>query len=416
MKVPDGFSNPQNQVCLLKKSIYGLKQASRQWFHKLQISLTTKNFVQSKNDYSLFIKKDGNHITIIAVYVDDIILTGNDANCISQIKNYLHDTFSIKDLGILHYFLGLEVAYIDAGIFLSQAKFTQDLLKESKQQTFKNVVTPLPHNLHLTTDQGPLYDDPSYYRTMVGKLNFLTNTRPDLAFTVQYLSQFMQNPRLPHASVLQHALNYVHTTTNQGIIIKGSDQLKLQAYSDSDWASCPNTRRSITGCILLLGSSPISWKSKKQSTVSRSSSEAEYRAMASAASEVTWLVRLLEELQLTSLKPVLLHCDNISAIHIAKNPVFHERTKHIDIDCHFTRDKVLEGLLQLTYLPTQNQLADVLTKILPSHQHHQLLSKLGICGAMVARLTPDQKVACSIHEVTLFRNFSSDRGEPDLAS
>ena len=285
---------------------------------------------------------------------------------------------SIKDLGILHYFLGLEVNYIDAGIFLSQAKFTKDLLKESKNQNFKSVVTPLPQNLKLSNDQGQLYEDASYYRTMVGKLNFLTNTRPDLAFTVQYLSQFMQNPRIPHASALQHTLNYVHSTASQGILIKGSDQLQLQAYSDSDWASCPNSRRSITGYILLLGSSPISWKSKKQGTVSRSSSEAEYRAMASAASEVTWLVRLLEELQLTSLKPVLLHCDNISAIHIAKNPVFHERTKHIDIDCHFTRDKVLEGLLQLTYLPTKNQLADVLTKILPSHQHYQLMSKLGM--------------------------------------
>ena len=213
---------------------------------------------------------------------------------------------------------------------------------------------------------------------MVGKLNFLTNTRPDLAYTVQFLSQFMQNPRIPHALALQHTLNYVHTTSSQGIIIKGSDQLHLQAYSDSEWASCPISRRSITGYILLLGSSPISWKSKKQGTVSRSSSEAEYRAMASAASEVTWLVRLLEELQLTSLKPVLLHCDNISAIHIAKNPVFHERTKHIDIDCHFTRDKVIEGLLQLTYLPTKNQLADVLTKIFPSQQHYQLMNKLGM--------------------------------------
>ena len=163
----------------------------------------------------------------------------------------------------MHYFLGSEVSYIDAGLFLSQAKFTKDLLKESKHQTFKPVVTPLPHNLKLTTDQGELYDDPSYYRTMVGKLNFLTNTRPDLAFTVQYLSQFMQNPRIPHASALQHTLNYVHTTASQGIIIRGSAQLKLQAYSDSDWASCPNSRRSITGYILLLGSSPISWKSKK---------------------------------------------------------------------------------------------------------------------------------------------------------
>ena len=130
MKVPDGFPNPQNQVCLLKKFLYGLKQASRQWFHKLMLSLKSQDFLQSKNDYSLFIKKDGHNITVVAVYVDDIILTGNDINCISQLKHYLHDTFSIKDLGTLHYFLGLEVNYIVAGIFLSQTKFTKDLLKD----------------------------------------------------------------------------------------------------------------------------------------------------------------------------------------------------------------------------------------------------------------------------------------------
>jgi len=132
--------------------------------------------------------------------------------------------------------------------------------------------------------------------------------------------------------------------------------------------------------VLLLGQSPISWKSKKQPTIARSSSEAEYRAMAAAAAEVTWMVRLLGELGISNLKPVTLHCDNQPALHIARNPVFHERTKHIDIDCHFTREKVLEGLLQLTYLPTKSQLADIFTKILPSHQFQLLMSKLGMCS------------------------------------
>ena len=188
----------------------------------------------------------------------------------------------------------------------------------------------------------------------------------------------MHMPRLPHVAALVHVLRYVSHTEGQGILLKASTSLTLQAFSDSDWASCPNTRRSITGYVLLLGDSPVSWKSKKQGTVSKSSSEAEYRAMAAAASEVTWLVRLLEEFGITNLKPVTLHCDNQSAIYIGKNPVFHERTKHIEIDCHFTREKVMEGLLQLTYLPTHSQIADVFTKALPSPQFTELLSKLGL--------------------------------------
>lgn len=175
----------------------------------------------------------------------------------------------------------------------------------------------------------------------------------------------MHSPRVPHFQALLHVLHYVASTVGQGILLKTGANLTLTAHSDSVWASCPDSRRSVTGYLMLLGNSPISWKSKKQSTISRSSSEAEYRAMTHATSEVTWLVRLLHELGISNLLLAILHCDNQSAIHIAKNPVFHERTKHIDIDCHFTRDKVLERLIKLSYLHTSHQLTDVLTKFLP---------------------------------------------------
>ena len=278
----------------------------------------------------------------------------------------------------MHYFLGMEVAYLPQGTFLSQKKFTHELLAQTGFATSTPAVTPLPLSCKLMPDDGSLLPDPTLYRAIIGKLNFLTHTRPDLSYTVQTLSQFMQAPRDSHLHALHHVLRYVNGTAGQGILLQGSDHLTIQAYSDSDWASCPSTRRSVSGYVIMLGSSPISWRSKKQGTVSRSSSEAEYRAMAQTASEVTWLVRLFAELGVTSLKPVTLHCDNQSAIAIAKNPIFHERTKHIEIDCHFTRDKVLEGLLQLSYLPTHDQLADIFTKILPSPQFHQLLAKLGM--------------------------------------
>ena len=154
----------------------------------------------------------------------------------------------------------------------------------------------------------------------------------------------MQNPRTSHLPALAHTLSHIQSTTTQGILLKGSDHLSLQAFSDSDWVACPTSRRSVIGYLILLESSLISWKSKKQGTVLKSSSEAEYRAMAQAASKVTWLVRLLEELGINNLIRVTLNCDNQLALNIARNPVFHEITKHIEIDCHFTREKVLEGL------------------------------------------------------------------------
>jgi len=275
----------------------------------------------------------------VVVYVDDILITGSNINDIATLKQHLHSTFGIKDLGYLHYFLGFEITHLPDGISLSQRKFAHDLLLHTGFLNSKHAATPLPLHCKLTMEEGDLLQDPSYYRTIIGKLNFLTNTRPDISYAVQTLSQFMQSPRTSHMIALEHTLRYLQGTAGQGILLRADGPLLLKAFSDSDWASCPNSRRSVTGYIVLMGSSPISWKSKKQPTVSKSSAEAEYRAMSQAAVEVTWLVRLLSELGVPQLQPVTLHCDNQSALQIAKNPVFHERTKHIEIDCHFTREK-----------------------------------------------------------------------------
>lgn len=261
---------------------------------------------------------------------------------------------------------------------MTQKKFTKELLQECNMDLSQIAKTPLHVHLKLAADTGEFFSDPVLYRSLVGKLNFLTHTRPDLSYVVQTLSQYMHQPRLQHYTALHHVMRYPAGTIGQGILLSATPQLTLKAYSDSDWASCPDTRRSVIGYVMLLGSSPVSWKSKKQATVSKSSAEAEYRAMAAAASEITWLVRLLQELGVNDLQPIKLLCDNQSAIHIGKNPVLHERTKHIELDCHFTREKVMEGLIELSYLPTAEQLADLFTKALPSPRHLKLSSKLGM--------------------------------------
>lgn len=236
MKIPEGLSHlyPSTKVCRLIKSLYGLRQASRQWSEKLVAELIDQGYKQSKNDYSLFIKKYDQHITIIAVYVDDIIITGSDIQAINALKSHLDTAFSIKDLGYLNYFLGIEVGYEPQGIVLSQNKFTRDLLANCEFDLSVKAVTPLPLNLKLQSDIGELMPDPELYRSLVGKLNYLTNTRPDLSYVVQVLSQYMQMPRLPYLQALIHTLRYISHTVGQGILLQATDKLTLQAYSDSD--------------------------------------------------------------------------------------------------------------------------------------------------------------------------------------
>ena len=183
---------------------------------------------------------------------------------IQSLKSHLDDMFTIKDLGKARYFLGIEIDYLPSSFMMSQRKYSKDLLVTLGLELTKNAVTPLPVNLRFNSSDGDLLPNPEFYRSLVGKLNYLTNTRPDHAFTVQSLSQFMNTPRTPHLAALHYTLRYVAHTVNQGILLNSFNELKLHAFSGADWASCPESRRSITCYIILLGNSPITWKSKKQ--------------------------------------------------------------------------------------------------------------------------------------------------------
>lgn len=364
-------------VCKLKKSIYGLKQSPRNWFHKLTTTLLSDNFLQSKADYSLFVKADDDTITICLIYVDDLLICGNNKGQIQLLKTMFSAHFHMKNLGPVRYFLGIEVDRSSSGIFISQSKYTLDLLKEYGMINVKPLRLPMDSQLKLTHDKGVPMPDPSKYQKLIGKLIYLTITRPDVSFTVQLLSQFMHKLTSVHMQAGKRLLRYLAGTTKQGILLASKSAAQLTAYCDSDWASCPNTRRSTTGYCIFLGSSPISWKAKKQSVVSRSSAEAEYRAMAVTDCEVTWLTALLKDLGIHNLPSTVLHCDNQAALAIAANPVLHERTKHVEIDCHFLRDKINAGTITPVKVSSKDQLADILTKVLPVKQHQHIMSKLG---------------------------------------
>lgn len=236
---------------------------------------------------------------------------------------------------------------------------------------------PMDTHLKLTPDKGDPLPDPTIYQRLLGKLIYLTITRHDISFTVQLLSQYMHQPTTVHFQAGKRLLRYLCGTLSQGIFLASKSGAQLTAYCDSDWASCPVTRRSTIGFCIFLGQSPVSWKTKKQPVVARSSAEAEYRAMALTACEVTWLSALLKDLGLTNLPPTVLKCDNHAALAIAANPVQHERTKHVEIDCHYVRDQVKAGTIVPQHVSSSDQVEDILTKILSVKQHQKLVTKLG---------------------------------------
>jgi len=235
-------------------------------------------------------------------------------------------------------------------------------------------------HVKLTKFEGKKLHSHDVFRRLIGKLIYLTITRPDISFAVQVLSQFMHEPTEAHLAATKHVLRYLKHYPDHGISLSRNASLQLTGYCDSDWGSCCDSRKSTIGFCILLGSSPISWKVKKQSVVARSSAEAEYRAMASTCCELVWLLALLKDLHMPNLTPVPLYCDNQAALHISANPVFHERTKHIEVDCHYIRDQLIANRIQPAYVSTHDQLADIFTKPLPIAQHQYLMSKLSVCS------------------------------------
>ncbi|CAL9029727.1 unnamed protein product [Prunus brigantina] len=259
-------------------------------------------------------------IMVLLLYVDDIVLTGNTQSMLSSFISTLGTEFEIKDLGPLHYFLGLEVNSIQSGIHLSQTKYSLDLLQRNSMVECKPCSTPVHSKAQLSSLDG---------------------------------------------------------TLQLGLVFRSSSSpLALHAYSDADWAGCPDTRRSTSGYCIFLGPNLISWSAKKQPTVSRSSAESEYRSLAGVSAETVWISNLLHELHVPVSRPITLYCDNLSATYMASNPVFHARTKHIELDYHFVRELVLSGSHRVQFVPSIDQTVDLFTKGLLKQRFHLLRSKL----------------------------------------
>ncbi|KAJ9553824.1 hypothetical protein OSB04_017869 [Centaurea solstitialis] len=363
------------RVCKLRKSLYGLKQSPRAWFGRFNAVVTEFGLRRSAYDHSVFFASSSSGCILLVVYVDDIVITGSDETGIMKLKDFLASQFQTKDLGPLKYFLGIEVSRNRKGICLSQRKYCLDILNDSGMIETKPCEAPMIPNMKLNVKDGDLLEDPEKYRRIVGKLNYLTITRPDIAFPVSVVSQFMSSPRTPHWDAVRHILKYLKGAPGLGILYQNHNHHVIEGFTDADYDGDPTNRRSTTGYCVFVGGNLVSWKSKKQNVVSRSSAESEYRAMAQTTCELIWLRNLLGELGFAQSKPMNLYCDNEAAIHIANNPVFHERTKHIEVDCHFTREKLEDGTISTPFVRTGSQLADVFTKALPG-------SRVSICNKL----------------------------------
>ena len=236
------------------------------------------------------------------------------------------------------------------------------------------------HSSRLSSEQGLLLneEDSSSYRRLIGRLIYLTNTRLDISFSVNKLSQFVSAPTSTHQQTVFQILRYLKNAPGYGIFLPHQNSIHLKAYSDSDWTTCPETKKFFTGFSIYLGESLISWKSKKQQTISKSFSKTEYKAMAATTCELQWLTYLLQDLGVSYTQPTTMYCDNQSTIQIASNQVFHEHTKHIEIDCHIVQEKINVGPLKLLPISSSIQTADIFTKSLPPSTFQLLHSKLGM--------------------------------------
>ncbi|XP_020684388.2 uncharacterized protein LOC110100997, partial [Dendrobium catenatum] len=363
MRQPTGFVDSQlpNHVCKLHKSLYGLKQAPRQWFKKLTTFLLQFGFRFSRSDPSLLLYTNKNVHLYFLIYVDDILLTGNDDTTLKHLLEHLQATFKIKQIAAVSLYLGIQVTQSPNRILLQQTHYANQILDKTGFSNCKPVATPMISKSTPTSHYIQPYSNPKLYRTIAGSLQYLSITRPDIAFVVNSICQHMHNPIIKDFLTLKRLLRYIKDTPTIGLQIDRHD-LQLRTFVDADWVEDSADRKSITGHCTFLGSTLISWCSKKQTTVEKSSTEAEYRALSSAVSEVLWLRLLVEELHLPQTSPTVIHCDNTSAIALAHNPVFHARTKHIEIDHHFIRDHLDSGHISVTHLSSIDQIADIFTK------------------------------------------------------
>jgi hypothetical protein len=341
--------------------------------------LASIGFVEAKSDTSLFIYRRGDDTVFLLLYVDNIVLTASTADLLQRTIVALQREFVMKDLGPLHHFLGITAEHRSQGLFLHQRQYAIDILERAGMSDCKPCSTPVDTQAKLSEDDGPPVANATSYRSLTGALQYLTFSRPDIAYAVQQVCLHMHTPREPHLIALKRIMRYLRGSLDYGLLLRPSLTSELVVYTDADWAGCPDMRRSTSGYAMFLGVNLVSWAAERQPVVSRSSAEDEYRAVANGVAEASWLRQLLHELHSPLQRATLVYCDNVSAVYLSTNLVQHQRTKHVEIDLHFVRERVAAGDVRVLSVPTTLQFADIFTKGLPSSVFLDFRSSLNIC-------------------------------------
>ena len=326
----------------------------------------------------MFFSNKGSSIIVLLIYADDIIITGSHSALVNSLIDQLHNQFAFKDLGYLSYFLGIQVTCTPSYLHLCQHKYIVDLLHQAQMFDCKHASTLMSTSSSLSLYDGEPLLEPSLNHNIVGALQYCTITRPDISFSVNNVCQFMHSPTTTHWQAVKRILRYLKSTIYHGISLQPSTDLSLTCYTDADWAGCLDDRKSTSGHYCFLSPNLISWSCTKQKVVSRSSAEFEYKGLVNAALELIWIETFLNELHILFFTPPVLFCDNLTATHLAAHPIFHARTKHIEIDYHFIHDRVLHKSLLVKFTHSEEQIAYILTKPLSAPRFQSLRNKLTV--------------------------------------
>ena len=389
LEQPEGFvesgSDGQPLFCRLLKSIYGLRQAGREWNRLLDSWLVCHGFVRSDSDYCLYVRSEGESRLFVVIWVDDILYFGDSSLSESFKKSFSAD-FSIDDKGPMLWFLGMEVLQSSDLIEVTQRSYVKEILRRFDMSDCNPVFLPAEPGTKYSKSDCPVENSPehaemssfrSLYRSLLGNLQYLSAvSRPDLSFVVSNLSHFLANPGKPHWLGAKRLLRYLKGMSDFRLTFARTSSFSLSCFSDSDWGSDADDRRSVAGYCFHLGVGLVSWSSKKQQTVALSSAEAEYMGLSSASQEVIFLRSVLSDLGYLETGASMIFGDNRGSIILAENPKNHGRAKHIDIRYHFMRDLVNEGTIQLSYVPTEENVADIFTKNLPRIKFELFRQKL----------------------------------------